>query len=561
MPVAPEQIIERIKQLDSSDLQFDRADDIIKLILQSSRKLSPDELSLFKWPNDHQSQPQKNTPAATDKIHLIFGSGLAQSRGELADQGFSDLFILEPDPGLLCLFLAAVDPRKIFPDTRLHCYCNLDNCLRQLREEQNFWRSIKMLQLPFCVARNPEIAERLQQEVKVSNAIAAEESKTIEKHYFTWAAHEYRNLIQLAARPHASSLAQRYREIPAILIGAGPSLPAALPVIGKIKDRCLVVAASTALRALEKAGIVPDLTIIIEGKKQSHFDSLAEEYREKLNLLAALKTHPSHLHYDFQGIYWFHNQTSPLVELLAACLPGAEPLVASGNVINEGLQFVLAAGCNPIILSGCDLAFARGCKYAGGLEKPGAENEDRDKLFFPVSGYNNEELTAPPEFLAYARNLEKIIRAQRADKPELEIINISSGGRRLAGCRPMSPAAGGKYVLEKKFREKPDLPAAGEVGGETKIRRDYLAKHYRRMEQLEKLIALIVNKNGAGCLQVDFMPARYLLAELPEFSSGIALQIIPWLRRLHNHEISLEDLRSLHTACRQLLAATESQNH
>ena len=550
MPSSPEQIFERIKQLDSSDLQFDRADDIIKLILQSSRKLSPDELSFFRWPNELQSQPQKNTPAATDKIHLIFGSGLAQSRGELADQGFSDLFILEPDPGLLCLFLAAVDPRIIFPDTRLHCYCNLDNCLRQLREEQNFWRTIKMLQLPFCVARNPEIAERLQQETKVSNAIAAEESKTIEKHYFTWAAQEYRNLEILLHCPHACSLKDIFQGVPAILVGAGPSLLEALPAIKEIHNQqnCLIVAASTALRAMETSGIIPDFAIIIEGKQQSHFEKLSNNYLERLTLLAALKTNAKHFDYNFKRVYWFHNQTSPILELVAEILPTAQPLTSSGNVINEAMQFAILAGCNPIVLSGCDLSFKDGTKYARGLEKEESNHEDDKKIFFPVAGSADEQLTAPPEFIAYAQSLENIITQQKENNQNFGVINISTGGREIKGCEIMSPESCRDLLMGVRTK-KPQLSgfSAGKV-----ISADALKRHRSKINQLNSLLSLIVGRKDRRNLVFDFSSARYLLAQLPEFRNGIAINVIPWLRRLMANQIEIDDLKKMIDYCEKV---------
>jgi|GEM_PF-2663427 len=555
---SPALILERIQRLSSTDLHFTSPDEIASLLINRSRRLSRFELELFLWPEQPDFLPSTKAPEQ-DKIHLIFGSGLAKNQKDLSEKSFSDLFILEPDPGLLCFFLGMADPEKIFPGARLHFFYNLENCLTKIKEVHNFWRSISALKLSFCVERNPEIAARLQRELDLCNAIAGEENKTIEKHYFTWAANENQNLNQLFFRPHASFLNERYKEIPAILIGAGPSLPGALPTLRNLHDkqRCLIVASSTALRSLAKTGIVPDLTIIIEGKKQAHFDDLGADYLSKLNLLAALKTHPGHLDHNFREIYWFHNQTSPLFELIAKTLPQTSPLNSGGNVINEALQFVLAAGCNPVILSGCDLAFTRGAKYAVGLEKKEGEDEAAQKRFFTVPSDSGEPLSAPTEFIAYARSLEEIVDHQKKINDSMTFINISTGGRELAGCRPMTPDNCIDYLSGIPEREKPYLP--GHHQSKPGKIPEKLQLHALQLKQLEALVALIINKTGPQSLQVDFIPVRYFLTQLPEFESGIALSAIPWLRRLLlSEQIVLEDLQELWANCRKLTRAAET---
>ena len=439
MHSTPEKILERIRRLDTTDLQFANPQEIMAQIVSSSQ-LKPHELIGFRWPESFEAAPA-TTPVETNKIHLIFGSGLAQNTAKLQGLKFADLFILEPDPGLLCLFIGASAPEKLFPGARLHFFHKLDKCLQTLKEVQNFWRTISYMKLPDCVRQHPEIADRLQKELDVCNAIAGEEGATIEKHYFTWAAHENLNLKTLLTYPHASCFNNRYQNVPALLIGAGPSLAKALPTIRDLYNcqACLIVAASTSLRALEKAGIIPDFTIIIEGKQQSHFDKLNQQYLQNLTLLAALKTHPTHLNYNFKNIYWFHNQTSPTAELVEEIIPEACPLTSSGNVINEALQFVISAGCNPVVLSGCDLAFKNGVKYAAGLEKTNGDREDQKKIFFPVAGNNEAPLTAPPEFIAYARSLTTIISQQKSVNKDFRVINISTGGMQIKECETSSP--------------------------------------------------------------------------------------------------------------------------
>ena len=54
-------------------------------------------------------------------------------------------------------------------------------------------------------------------------------------------------------------------DIPVIVTGSGPSLESVLPVIRKLKDNCLIIAASSSVMALSCGGILPDIVITTDG--------------------------------------------------------------------------------------------------------------------------------------------------------------------------------------------------------------------------------------------------------------------------------------------------------
>ena len=54
-------------------------------------------------------------------------------------------------------------------------------------------------------------------------------------------------------------------DIPVIVVGSGPGLESVLPVIRKLKDSCLIIAASSSAMALSYGGILPDIVIATDG--------------------------------------------------------------------------------------------------------------------------------------------------------------------------------------------------------------------------------------------------------------------------------------------------------
>jgi hypothetical protein len=61
------------------------------------------------------------------------------------------------------------------------------------------------------------------------------------------------------------NLLYRQSEIPVIVIGSGPGLEKALPLIKDVQDSCLIIAASSSVLAVSSAGITADVIIATDG--------------------------------------------------------------------------------------------------------------------------------------------------------------------------------------------------------------------------------------------------------------------------------------------------------
>ena len=61
------------------------------------------------------------------------------------------------------------------------------------------------------------------------------------------------------------TLVYRQSSLPVIVTGSGPGLEQALPIIAKIQEYCIIIAASSSVQALSLHGIKPDLTITTDG--------------------------------------------------------------------------------------------------------------------------------------------------------------------------------------------------------------------------------------------------------------------------------------------------------
>jgi hypothetical protein len=84
-----------------------------------------------------------------------------------------------------------------------------------------------------------------------------------------------------------NALLYRQAEFPVIITGSGPGLETSLPVIKKLKDNCLIIAASSSTPALYHNGIRADLVIAADGGPWA-LRHLFSFYRNALNTDALL---------------------------------------------------------------------------------------------------------------------------------------------------------------------------------------------------------------------------------------------------------------------------------
>ncbi|MGE3512664.1 MAG: motility associated factor glycosyltransferase family protein [Vicinamibacterales bacterium] len=175
-----------------------------------------------------------------------------------------------------------------------------------------------------------------------------------------------RNVRAIAASADVGRLTDRFSNVPAILVAAGPSLDRNLPDIAAWRDRAMVVAVDTAARPLLGAGVVPDLVVAVDPSESNarHLVDLPDCTGTALVTEgsvdpAALQTFAGR---QFVFRVGDHHPWPWLME--QGIVRGR--LRAWGSVLTTAFDLVLRAGCNPILFAGADLAFTDARPYARG---------------------------------------------------------------------------------------------------------------------------------------------------------------------------------------------------
>jgi len=180
----------------------------------------------------------------------------------------------------------------------------------------------------------------------------------------------YSNLLKLPQSYFGDHLFGKFKGIPAIICGAGPSLKKNIELLKTLKDRALIFSGGSGTTVINSFGMNPHFGVAIDPNMTqiSRIVSLTSFeipffYRNRLYYEALEFIHGPHLYNTGAGGYSLPGYFEKELGVLAD-----EPIDEGHNVINYALNLAYAMGCNPIITVGVDLAYSDHESYPPGLK-------------------------------------------------------------------------------------------------------------------------------------------------------------------------------------------------
>lgn len=238
-----------------------------------------------------------------------------------------------------------------------------------------------------------------------------------------WLGHLAHNFKHTLEHPDVSRLAGMGRGLPALVVGAGPSLDANLPALRGLDQRCLVLAAASALGPLARAEVAPHLALAMEAKDESRQFAGADP--KATILAAATSSHPAHFTAWPGRLALFHLQPW-VVKLIGAGMA----LPSGGHVGSVAFSLAILMGCDPVILLGQDLAFSNGRQHASG--RPGGEDDNRPRTVRvpAIGGGLVETSLVMQSYIAWYQESAAYLAREH---PGRRVINASAQGALLPG--------------------------------------------------------------------------------------------------------------------------------
>lgn len=166
----------------------------------------------------------------------------------------------------------------------------------------------------------------------------------------------------------------KFANVPAIICGAGPSLQKSFSLLRELDTRALIIAGGSAIPILSQQGIRPHLALALDPNEEEYERFKQNAYFEGPFVFAPRLHHQvfatcngpfGYLKTDTGGLAesWLEERLSLAQEAIGPDL-GDEAF----SVTTLAISMAYAFGCDPIILTGVDLAFSEGKHYAPGME-------------------------------------------------------------------------------------------------------------------------------------------------------------------------------------------------
>ncbi|MDQ0089895.1 hypothetical protein J2T12_003308 [Paenibacillus anaericanus] len=366
---------------------------------------------------------------------LIFGFGLGYHIEKFLER-YPDktIYIYEPDESLFAAALEArnieglLDHRKIgilaVGSEESIRYGLVNNIAFQVKDSFSF------LVLPIYNRMYHELVSELRENTEMLILNYRSNLATVIHYQYEWIENILYNMDKVLTTPSLFGLRGACKDIPAVVVGSGPSLKEDIEYIRMLRSHCLIIAAGSSLQALLHEGIEPHFVVSIDGGEPNYLvfkDLIVSDIpfvfgtTIKHTILENREGTFIHLLLDLDLIGMHLLQSQP-----------DEPVFQTNSTVTGTcIQIANFFNCSQIILMGQDLSYPNNQYYTVGVNHVTSEQKQQildgatEETPNVVGGMN----PTTKKMLNTLRDMEHLIGLI----PDIEVINTSKMGAQIKG--------------------------------------------------------------------------------------------------------------------------------
>lgn len=237
-----------------------------------------------------------------------------------------------------------------------------------------------------------------------------------------------------------------FRDKPAVIVSAGPSLQEEFDNLKMIKEKGLayIFAVGSANKALLANGIYPDAVLAYDPETGfADLDTFGEIINNNITsiplIFGSTLGHVTVDQYPGPMFHMFINQ-----DTISSFYLGEEEIVKTGEIVSDApsiavvtLELLFKLGCNPVILVGQNFGFKNDQYYA-----PGIQYASRPNTLLELEKQELVSVESVDGGRVYTNKVHNISResmeAYIAKFPQVEVLNTTQGGALIKGSKFVS---------------------------------------------------------------------------------------------------------------------------
>lgn len=348
------------------------------------------------------------------------------------------IFVLEPSMDIFCSVLEVFDLTDIFKDKRFHIEV-LDGV--SATSYRSYFNSLfvytDIYTIKHTVYTNyqllfPEHVNCWIEQLQYTLSIMGSERKLYEDFGERFVVNNYASFPYVIRSKSLRKLADNMpKDIPAILVSAGPSLGRNVNELKKAKGKSLIIAVEAAVNPLIKNGIMPDIMVSVDPTKGEEY--IREKGASEIPLVSGMNC-CADLTTAHKGEKIYVSDLNPFVEKFFIETCGRLPqLLTGGSVSNNAFHFAYLLGCKRIILVGQDLAYTEEKSHAEGSVR-GRETLSKKKDIEETVDIYGKPILTSRLFIWFKTWFEDFI----AKHSDIHVIDATEGGIMIKGTEVMN---------------------------------------------------------------------------------------------------------------------------
>lgn len=470
---------------------------------------------------------------------ILFGFGLGYLPLMLQQNHshMRNVFILEPSISVFRQTVQTVDLSALLENPNIHFIVGVEN--QVIYQEMLPYVIELMANTPLLITYPPSTStfpqwfDEAQRQINAVIQFGRSGLATKMKDGPLTLSNLFKNIEVIQESPGIKPLQNQLKNVPAVIVAAGPSLTKNIDQLKDVQDQLLIIASDTALETCLEHGITPHFVVTVDPTELNirHFKS--ERYNSSITLLFDPEARPE-VPQKFERIMTYMTDKHDFFTWLDEKSGGKGVIIKGGMVSQAGLYAALYFGCDPIVFIGQDLALdpesgATHTSNAANVRKAtfndnennfvevstieDATKNSREQLFW-VDGVDGKPVPTMHNFRVYIHMLTEDIKQCKA-----KVIDATEGGAKIPGSEIMP--------LETVIKNycKQDLSLTNRIEESVNLSNNKMNQHKTDIKrELKNLLSNRMQKaqKGREFLQsVDQISLQTLERKLEEYRTGI----------------------------------------